>query len=233
MLKKLAIGTAFLLSLSFVWAGDSAVFVDLGFSSDNSKYMFGQHGVFTDTLEAWADVFVVDIAKNTWVPKGKKSLRGKEKIVAGQDGADCLKALLLAEEELVKTHQIQIENKGELLYKSIVDEGAKEQGEKNISFRVFEDSSSFKARLVPWVGKKGKTTVSSFFIELEYQRADGKTEKYIVGSPAIKRMGVSAYRIRQVILAPDEASLVFIVEQWHENSVGPKIRYMAETIFLK
>ena len=48
-------------------AGDSASFADLGFSPDGSYYMFAQYGVRTGTLRPWADLFLVDVARNNFV----------------------------------------------------------------------------------------------------------------------------------------------------------------------
>jgi predicted secreted protein len=41
------------------------------------------------------------------------------------------------------------------------------------------------------------------------------------------------YRIKQVMFAPDEKSLVFVIEKELLDGSGPSIRYMVETVKLK
>ena len=41
---------------------------------------------------------------------------------------------------------------------------------------------------------------------------------------------MKAYHIKQIILAPDGASLVFIVQKEEQDTRGSNIRYMVETV---
>jgi predicted secreted protein len=70
-----------------LWAGDTASFVDLGFSPDGKTYMFAQYGIESKTLKPWADLFVVDVPRNNFVNGGRLSFIGDNPAVAGQDGS--------------------------------------------------------------------------------------------------------------------------------------------------
>jgi predicted secreted protein len=63
--------------------------------------------------------------------------------------------------------------------------------------------------------------------------ADGTYKDYTVGRPNYKRKGVLSYRISQVILSPDEESLVFVVEKEEQDHDGVNIRYMVETVKIR
>ena len=65
---RTAICTAFALFASLsLYAGDAAVFQDIGFSDDGTTYIFGQYGKTDKNYEAWAEIYTVDVAKNDYV----------------------------------------------------------------------------------------------------------------------------------------------------------------------
>lgn len=231
MLKRLAIGIALIASSFSLWAGDSAVFTDLGFSADGTRYMFGQYGVDSASLKPWADIFVVDVPANRWVTGGKKSWTPPAAISAGQDGSGALQSLLAQQTALARNNRIDHTRQGQLLYLAIEDESAKPKGETLVEFRNFDDGSRFQARLVPWVEGKGASVRSSFFIDLTRTDKNGKSTRYTIGTPDLKRPGISSYRIRQVMTAPECGALVFVIEQWHEAPA--RVRYMVETLMIK
>ena len=59
----------FLTSLR-VFAGDAAVFHDIGFSKDGKTYVFAQYGRTDRRYEAWAEIYTVDVAANDYVAGG-------------------------------------------------------------------------------------------------------------------------------------------------------------------
>ena len=88
-LKKI-LWTLFILVITgavFIWAGDTAAFVDLGFSPDGRTYAFAQYGVQSGTLKPWAELFVVDVARNEFVSGGRLSYVHDSPVIAGQDGS--------------------------------------------------------------------------------------------------------------------------------------------------
>lgn len=232
MPKRYALCIALVLATVPLWAGDSAVFADLGFSPDGSRYMFGQYGIQSTSLTPWAELYVVDVVKNNWVPGGKKAWASGSTIVAGQDGFGALQSLIAANTELAKKHKIDHTHQGQLLYLAIEDESARSTAESYLEFRNFDDGSRYTARLVPWLEGTGPNCRSSFFIDFVRFDKNGKESRYSVGTPGLKRKGISGYRIRQVIAAPQGGALVFVIEQWHETANGPAIRYMVETLHL-
>jgi predicted secreted protein len=44
---------------------------------------------------------------------------------------------------------------------------------------------------------------------------------------------VKAYRVKQVILGPDGAALVFVIQRDEADAAGVNVRYMVETVRLQ
>ena len=94
LVKKIILILAGMTLVSGLWAGDSASFIDLGFSPDGKVYMFAQYGVLSGALKPWADLFVVDVANNRFVSDGRLSYTHDSSILAGQDGSGALYRLI-------------------------------------------------------------------------------------------------------------------------------------------
>jgi predicted secreted protein len=231
MYKRVLFITAVFLIESFLWAGDTAVFVDLGFSPDGKTYMFGQYGVQSETLRPWADLYIVDVPNNNYVPGGRISYTHDGSVVPGQDGSGALYRLIARNTALADRYSIGFLFQGQPLYISSTN-GAGPSGE-SIEFRDFEKSASFRANLSILVEGTGTNARSSFFINLERRGNDGSVRKYTVGSPQIKRQGVTGYQIRKVMVAPGDGSVIFVIEMKKQNvSGGVDIRYMVEALRL-
>ncbi|MFA6507382.1 MAG: DUF2259 domain-containing protein [Treponemataceae bacterium] len=215
---------------SNVWAGDSASFVDLGFSADGKVYMFAQYGVESASLKPWAELFTVDVPRNDFVKNGVKKAVGKAAVDAGQDGAGIFHSLLEENAALTKKYKVDHKRQGSPLYVATENGGGKSG--QILEFRDFDAESSYKAKLVSNVEGKGDKLHSSFFISVERTLKSGKVKKYIVGSPAIKRAGVVSYAVRRVVAAPRDGSLVFVIETVKNGAKGPIIRYMVEVFRL-
>ncbi|MDR0402284.1 MAG: DUF2259 domain-containing protein [Treponema sp.] len=224
------IAVVFLLG-NFLWAGDTAVFVDFGFSPDGRTYMFGQYGVQSGTLRPWADLYIVDVPNNNYVPGGRISYTHDMSVVAGQDGSGALYRLIARNAALADRYGIGFVFQGQPLYIS-PNNGANPSGEF-IEFRDFEKSASFRANLSVQLEGSGTNARSSFFINLERRGNDGSVKNYVVGSPQIKRQSVTGYQIRKVIVAPRDGSIIFVIEMKKQNaSGGVDIRYMVEALRL-
>ncbi len=61
---------------------------------------------------------------------------------------------------------------------------------------------------------------------------DGTAKDLTVGNPGLARAGVKAYRVKQIILGPDGAALVFVIQKEEADGAGVDIRYMVETVRL-
>jgi predicted secreted protein len=226
-LKKtgLAVFFSLLMCVSALWAGDAAVFVDLGFSPDGRTYMFGQYGVLSPNLRPWAELFIVDMTSNTFVPNGRVSFTQDSAIIAGQDGSGVLYRLLAGNSSLTSRHNINFQNQGLPLYISR-NEDPQPTGE-TIEFRDFLSGKEYRARLTPSISGSGQNTRSSFSINLEV-RSNGQTRTYTVGTPGFVRQGITSYNIKRVLIDKTGNSIIFVIEMKRAAENGFDIRYMVE-----
>ena len=230
-LKKIMIIFAILLiSASALWAGDVASFVDLGFSPDGRIYMFGQHGVLSPSLRPWADLFIVDVAANNFVPNGRISHTQDIPIKAGQDGSGVFFQLVSRNSSLANSHGINYQNQAQPLYISRA-ENPPTRGE-TIDFRDFRSGNSYKAEIVPTIEGSGQNLRSSFFIRLESRSSNGQLRTYVVGTPQLRRSRITAYNFNRVLIDSHGESLIFVIEMKRVAENGFDIRYMVEALRL-
>jgi predicted secreted protein len=222
---------AVLLGGSCLWAGDTASFVDLGFSPDGRIYMFAQYGIEAKTLKPWAELAVVDVPQNNFVSGGRVSYTHDSPVTAGQDGSGALYRLLTRNTALVDRYRVNFLFQGQPLYLSLENGGDPVFGE-TIEFRDFERNASYKAVLVPYTEGSGTNLKSSFYINLERTAGDGSKKTYVVGTPQVKRPLIASYRIRKVMTAPGDGSVIFVIEMRKQNDAGFDIRYMVEALRL-
>ena len=212
-----------------LWAGDVATFVDLGFSPDGKAYMFAQYGIQSQTLKPWADLYVVDVNRNVFVPGGRISYVHTGPVVAGQDGSGALYRLIAKNAALADQHRVDFLIQGQPLYVSLNHDGLNNE---TIEFRDFESGASYKAVLNSFVEGTGANLRSSFYISVDKTSANGSRSSYIVGTPDIKRPLITSYRIRKVMIAPKDGSMIFAVEMRKQSGSTFDIRYMVEALRL-
>jgi predicted secreted protein len=215
-----------------LWAGDNASFVDLGFSPDGRIYMFAQYGVEADSLRPWAELAVVDVSGNNFVEGGRVSYTHTRAVTNGQDGSGALYRLIARSGALADRYGVDFLLQGYPLYLSLETSGRAGDGGESIEFRDFQAGASYKATLLPTLEGSGNNLKSSFYINLERTARDGSRRSYKVGTPTVKRPLVSSYRIRKVVIAPRDGSLIFVVEMKKPGNGGFDIRYMAEALKL-
>jgi len=237
MTKKSIAVVAFVLAFAGmeVWAGDSASFVDLGFSVDGKVYMFAQYGVESVSLKPWAELFVVDVPRNAFFKDGVKKSVFDTPVLAGQDGAGAFHRLLSENAGLAVKYKVDHLRQGTPFYLLVSDGSTSVPASEKpatIDFRDFESGASYKASLVPYVEGSGATLASSFYITVEKTLANGSVKKYTVGTPSFKRPGVMSYTINRVISAPKDGSLIFVIEMRKTGIRGPDLRYMVEAFRL-
>ncbi|MCL2759391.1 MAG: DUF2259 domain-containing protein [Treponema sp.] len=232
LLKKTIIIISILLltCVSALWAGDSAVFVDLGFSQDGRTFMFGQYGVMSPSLRPWADLYVVDVVSNTFVPNGRVSFTQDSPIRAGQDGSGIFHRLVSNNSSLSSRHGINFQNQGLPLYISR-DENPPSRGER-IEFRDFLSGKSYKAQLVPTINGSGQNVSSRFHINLEVTSPNGQFRTYTVGTPNFTRQRIAQYNIKRVLIDANGGSVIFVIEMMRVAENGYDIRYMVEAVRL-
>jgi predicted secreted protein len=210
-----------------LWAGDTATFVDLGFSPDGKTYAFGQYGIQVRTLRPWADLYLVDVPKNEFVSGGRISYSHDIPATAGQDGSGALYRLISRNAALTDRYGINFLLRGQVLYIAVDGKEPDDTGE-SIEFRDFEHGASYKASLVPETAGSGASLTSSFYINLERTARDGSKKNYTVGNARIKRPLIASYHIRKVIVPPGNGSIVFVIETRKQGDNGRDIRYMVE-----
>jgi len=215
-----------LIFASALWAGDVASFIDMGFSPDGKIYMFGQYGVLSPALKPWAELYVVDVSANNFVPNGRISFTQDSPIKAGQDGSGVFYRLVADNSAISSRYNINFQNQGLPLYISR-EENPSPNGE-TIEFRDFLSEKSYKASLVPYREGSGQNVRSSFYINLESRAQNGQTKNYTIGNPQIKRPKIESYNINRVLIDPRGESIIFIIEMKRVSDSGYDIRYMVE-----
>ena len=234
--KIFCILTVLFLAASGLWAGDTASFVDLGFSPDGRTYMFAQYGVQSNTLKPWADLFVVDVHRNNFVSGGRVSYTHDQPVVSGQDGSGALFRIIARNAALADKYQVNYCFQGQPLYIALDNDASgaasPAQPGQALEFRDFETGASYRANLVSTAEGSGASLKSSFFINLERTAQNGAKKVYIVGTPQLKRPLISSYRIRKVMVAPHDGSMIFVIEMTQQENGNTNIRYMVEALAL-
>jgi predicted secreted protein len=228
LFKRIVLVSLLMISVTVLWAGDSASFVDLGFSPDGNIYVFAQYGVKSDRLNPWADLFVVDVAQNDYVPEGRISYTHDRPIEAGQDGSGALYRLIAKNAGIVERYEVAYPDQGQPLY--IALNGDPSYDGENISFRDFVSGTSYRASLVENINGNGNNVRSSFFINLESTDIEGEVKNFTIGTPDLERSSVFSYRIKKVLVAPSGNSLIFVIEMKRHAENGPDVRYMIEAL---
>jgi predicted secreted protein len=231
MVKKILFVLTIVLILgAALYAGDTATFVDLGFSPDGKTYMFAQYGVQSTSLKPWADLFVVDVPRNNFVSGGRFSYTHTSAVVAGQDGSGAFYRIITQNTAIADRYGVNFLFQSQPLYISL--DGPLANPVDSVEFRDFEAGASYKASLIPTVEGTGETLKSSFYINVERTNKDGSRRSYTVGTPQVKRPQVVSYRIRKVMIAPHDGSMIFVIEMKKQSGGDFDIRYMIEALRL-
>jgi predicted secreted protein len=229
MLATIFVLLALVLGADAAFAGDVATFVDLGFSPDSAYFMFGQYGLDQAAGKPYAETYLVDAKRNDFVDKGVIRRSFDVALEPGQDASGALFSLLGEEQALVKKCKIDHLLPGRLLY--VLMDG--QEPPASLSFRDFKTGASYEVSLSQSSSEVRGQAAASFGIAMSYSAKEGAVSKRVVGgNPDIKRQGVKSYAIRRIIAAPDEKTLIFIVEKRTVDKGDPGIRYMAEALRL-
>ncbi|MFP4113155.1 MAG: DUF2259 domain-containing protein [Spirochaetota bacterium] len=202
--------------------GDIAMFENLGFSDSADVFVFGQYGVTSEESNPFAEIYVVDVARNAFVSGGTFSYSSTDPLTLGQDGRGALYTLLNEARPLLQREAVNHLSTGRPIY--ILVDG--EEPRSRLTFRDFISDRRFDVRLEQDTRGSGDRTSAAFHIELTITRADESVRTITVGRPSYYRDGISSYRITQILVGPDEDSVVFVVER---RAPDGSIRYMVET----
>jgi predicted secreted protein len=224
MAKRLApIGVLILLVTFAASAGDIARFVNLGFSPDSRYFMFGQYGIQEKSSTPWAETFIVDVRTNAFVSRGMSKASASLPVDSGSDGIGALFDAVAEAQTQEALHKIRHTTTGRMLY--ILVDGA--PAPDVVDFRDFQTGRNYEITMTqsPPSGEAG----ASFSLAISVTDKDGVVHTYKAGNPSFRRAGVKAYHIKEIILAPDNASLVFLIQREEQDTQGNNIRYMIET----
>ena len=228
MAKKGLLSTCILLVACAAWSGDVAQFDNLGFSSDGRYFMFGQHGILEKTSYPYAELSIVDVPANAFTPQGVKKVSYTKGVEPGSTG---LGALLNALGDMAaQKRQYRIDHlvTGRLLY--LLVDGVNPA--ETLEFRDFQAGTRYAVTLVQTPGTKDGQPAAAFSLKVTVTGKDGKARDYTVGNAGFARAGVKTYRVKQVVLGPDGAALVFVIQKEEADGTGVNIRYMVETVRL-
>ncbi|MDC7231611.1 MAG: DUF2259 domain-containing protein [Spirochaetales bacterium] len=220
------LGLGFLHSVS---AGDKAEFVNLGFSPDGHYFFFGQYGYAAEKSQSYADLYLVDVSKNKFVPAGVFSGEYTGIIEPGQSPDGALFSLLETSVSARKKYNIDYIKKGRPLYIRISDSG---ESIDTLEFRDFETGSRFSMELIQsaQMDENDRAIDSSFYIEMTFTGSGGVEVPFVIGHPDFKRKGIGSYRIERVLTDPENKSIIIIVAKI-DNDLN--IRYMVETVRIR
>ena len=235
MKKIILSGLLVLFSITSIFAGDVATFVDKGFSDDGRYYVFGQYGRTDKKYQGWAEIYQVEIARNDFVSSGVFKIKPTA-VTADKTGEEVYEALEAKSFYYLKGLNCKVAEPDRVLY---ICEDASKSGTDKIVFKDFNNSdiekpNTFNIQLVPTFSGYGQNVKSSFYIVVEKKDADGNLiSKNMVGSPDIVRKGVSGYKIERIMCDKSEKNFIFVVEKTVEDETGVSIRYMVEAATIK
>jgi predicted secreted protein len=227
MVKRICL----MIFISFVFlfplfAGDIATFENLGFSEDSRYFLFGQYGIISEESIAYGELYLVDVHKNAFAPNGVKKTSHKDIIQPGQNGQGSFYNIFRENAKLAEKYNIDHLQIGRLVYLLVDGEKPK----SHIEFRDFNTGNKYAVDLYQTSYKDGGTIKASFHIIIEVIFNSGMKKSYTVGLPNYRREEILAYRIRQIILSPNEESVIFVVEKESPREDGKSVRYMVETV---
>lgn len=227
--RLIAVVAVLLLPLVAVAAGDVAQFINLGFSPDSRIFMFAQHGITTESNNPYAEIYTVDVPDNVFVRSGLAGEEYNASISPGQDGSGALFTLLPEVRDTIERYQVDHLRQGRLVYLFV---NGDEQPE-TLEFRDFDTGDRYTVTMTQNARGEGTAGSAAFHLDVSVAFADGTTVELQVGRPSYYRDGVNRYRIKQIIVGPDETSMIAVIERISDTDSGQRIRYMVETAQLR
>ena len=208
-----------------VYAGDLANFVNLGFSADGTKFAFGQYGLQDKTYRAYAEIYAVDVAANTFLPNGIFRT-SPSKQTEGKESKSTFLALQNRAQVSLSKWGISETRQGRVLYAQT----EATEGNQTLFFRDFQTSDEYTVVLN--TTQKSKTE-SSFYLTVEKTKPNGTKVKKEVGRPDYVRSGVKNYAVKKILMDESSRAIIFIIEKKEHTTAGDSFRYMVETAFIE
>jgi len=216
-----------------LWAGDVAVFKNLGFSPDSRYFQFAQYGIDATTQNPWVETYTVDVIKNDFTPGGKARSAFPVGVTLGDDGLKGLFSHLEKYGAERKKWGLDYLQQGRPVYFRVTGEASASDYD-NLQVLDYKTGRQYTVSTKKTITPKGSTVSSSFYLNLDVKDKDGKVlGTYKVGNPKVVRPGVQNYTVVQMILTPNERSLIFVIEkEENDGQGGLNLRSMVETITL-
>jgi predicted secreted protein len=232
-MKKIWIAMLVLVSATGLWAGDVAVFKNLGFSPDSRYFQFAQYGIDANTQNPWVESYTVDVIKNDFTVGGKAKSTFPVGVTLGDDGLKALLAHLEKYGPERKKWNLDYLQQGRPIYFRVTGESNATDYD-NLQVLDYKTGRQYDAVMKKTITPKGSAITSSFFITLDVKDKAGKVlGTYKVGNPTVVRQGVQNYTIVQMILTPNERNLIFVIEkEENDGQGGVNLRTMVETLTL-
>ena len=224
-MRKISILFVFILGSHFLFAGDIANFVNIGFSGDSRYFMFAQYGV-TDSV-IYSDIYAVDVINNNFVKDGVYSKEYSLKAYSMDDGTGAFYKGLLASNQVIQKTGIDTLQKGRCLYVNINSSPV-----HSLEFRDFKTGKTYKVNLHEKSEVKSGVYESSFSLNILVESDGASSKVYSAGSPNVKRKGIKGYSIKTIFLSPNEKNMVIVIEKSEVNKDSVSVRYMVETLSL-
>lgn len=228
-MKRTVLLPLLILSAFTAGAGDLAVLENLGFSRDGRFFMFGQHVLIPASGQAYAELGVVDVPRNTFVSDGWKKRSWNLRMLPNLNSRGALYELLSETVRLKERYGISSLEQGRLLYTRGSDDETANGERPTLRFRDFERGREFTLVLPQMSETSEDETSASFHVELTVVDSSGARASYTAGRPNLMRRDVAAYRAARVWVGPDGNSLVIAVAK---ESPDLSVRYMVETMVL-
>jgi len=214
-------------------AGDVAVFKNLGFSPDSRYFQFAQYGIDATTQNPWVETYTVDVVRNDFTPNGRARSSFPVGVTLGDDG---LKALLAHLEKFGPQrtpYKLDYLQQGRPIYFRVTGENSAADYD-NLQVLDYKTGRNYALSLKKTITPRGSAVSSSFFVTLEVKDKAGKVlGTYKVGNPTVVRPGVQNYTVVQMILSPNERSLILVIEKEEtDGQGGVNLRSMVETVTL-
>jgi predicted secreted protein len=230
-MKKNVFAILLVLGTAALWAGDVAVFRNLGFSPDSRYFQFAQYGIDATTQNPWVQVDTVDVPRNQFTPSGMTKSVYPVGATLGDDGLKALLAHLGSITVQRKGLKLDVLQQGRPIYFRVAGEAVIPPDYDNFEVLDYKTGRTYSVAIKKIINA-GPTPSSSFFIALDIKDKSGKSMgNYQVGHPNVVRKGVQNYTVVQMILTPNERALVLVMEREEvDGKGGINLRNMVETL---
>ncbi len=203
-----------------LWAGDAATFLSVGCSEDFRYYAFAQYGVQDGSGFPYAELYIVDVPENNFVPSGVVKHLWKEEALA--QGIHVLLNTRAATDSILSAYHIS----------------------ELFQMRHVVPPADSERTAVKWQNKDGETIYVSMQQESRGDPAQYSSEAAFslhmtapqdtlaIGKINRFRDYIVRYDIDRVLANEKQTAFVFVLRMTQIGFEGPSIRYMVETVML-